>query len=50
MKNLENSLRNIADIHLHQQIKKKETLPNFNQINFMADIDLLLSEIISMKE
>lgn len=48
IKNLDNSLKNIADIHLHQQINKKEALPNFNQINFIADLDLLLSEIITL--
>jgi hypothetical protein len=46
MEHLDNSLRNIADSHLHIQIRKKEDLPTFNQVNFIADLDLLLSEIV----
>lgn len=46
MKNLENSLRKIADAHLHVKIRNRETLPTFNQVNFFADLDVLLSEII----
>lgn len=43
---LEHSSRNIADNLLHQQIRKAESLPNINQVNFSPDIDVLLSEII----
>ena len=43
---LQNSLRNIADNHLHQPIRKKEVLPTANQINFSSDLDVILSEII----
>lgn len=46
MQLLQQSLRNMADSHLHLQIRRKETLPSFTQVNFMADLDLLLSEII----
>lgn len=46
MQNLENSLRNIADSHLHQMIRKNEVLPNLIQVDFKSDLDLLLSEII----
>lgn len=46
MLHLNNSLRNIADSFLHSPIRKSEVLPTFNQINFKADIDLLLSEVI----
>lgn len=46
MQLLQRSLRNVADSHLHVQIRRKETLPSFTQVNFMADLDLLLSEII----
>ena len=46
MDRLNNSLRNIADSHLHIQIRNKEDLPTFNQVNFVADLDLLLSEIV----
>ena len=50
MDHLSNSLRNIADSHLHVQIRKKEDLPTFNQVNFMADLDLLLSEIVRIMQ
>lgn len=46
MQHLENSSRKIADLYLHGKIRKIETLPTFTQVNFMADLDLLLSEII----
>lgn len=48
MERLENSSRNIADGHLHNQIRIKENLPNETQVNYSNDIDLLLSEIIRM--
>ena len=48
MQNLENSLRNIADAHLHVQIRKSETLPNVTQVNFSADLDVLLAEIVRL--
>lgn len=44
--NLENSLRKIADAHLHGQIREKETLPNKTQVNFSRDLDVLLAEIV----
>src|SRR3989338_190343 len=34
MKNLDNSSRKISDAHLHTQIRKKEVLPNSNQVDF----------------
>ena len=46
MLHLFNSLKNIADIHLHSQINIKETLPNSTQVDYRSQIDLLLSEII----
>lgn len=46
MKNLENSSRNIADSYLHLPVRKKESLPTFQQVNFIADLDILLSEIV----
>ncbi len=46
LRNLENSSRNISDGLLHQRIRKKETLPTLNQVNFSPDIDVLLSEIV----
>lgn len=48
MKLLHQSLRNVADSHLHVQIRRKETLPVFTQVNFKADLDFLLSEIIRL--
>ena len=45
MQHLQNSLRNIADNHLHSHIRKNEILPNKNQVNFTNDFDVLLSEI-----
>lgn len=47
---LNNSLRNIADSHLHIQIRRKEDLPTFNQVNFIADLDVLLSKIVRVME
>ena len=50
MDHLNASLRNIADSHLHIQIRKKEDLPTFNQVNFIADLDLLLSEVVRIMQ
>jgi hypothetical protein len=44
MQHLELSLRNIADAHLHLQIRATEALPNMTQVNFSSDLDVLLSE------
>lgn len=46
MKNLNKSSRKIADSYLHQQIRTKEILPNSNQVRFIQDLDVLLSEIV----
>lgn len=46
MEHLNNSLKNIANSHLHIQIRKKEILPTEKQVNFSPDLDLLLSEIV----
>lgn len=48
MKNLQNSLRNIADSHLHGSIRTKEILPSINQVFFASDLDVLLSEIVRL--
>lgn len=45
MRNLDNSSRKISDSHLHTQIRKKEVLPNSNQVDFLNDLDVLLAEI-----
>lgn len=46
MTHLDNSLRKIADSLIHNQIRNKETLPSHTQIDFKADLDVLLSEIL----
>jgi hypothetical protein len=46
MEHLENSLRNIADAHLHTSIRQKEVLPTKTQVNFANDLDVLLAEIV----
>ena len=33
MQHLQNAARNVADGHLHQQIRKSETLPTAQQVN-----------------
>jgi hypothetical protein len=43
---LETSSRHIADSVLHQQIRKREVVPNRTQVNFSNDLDVLLGEII----
>lgn len=46
MHHLQQSLRNIADAHLHIQIRKTEVLPTGQQVDFRADLDVLLAEIV----
>gem|GEM_PF-4463465 len=46
MERLDSSLRKVADLHVHQPIKKKESLPEMTQVDFKSEIDVLLSEII----
>ena len=46
MQHLDNSLRNAADSFLHVQIRSKEVLPSFQQVDFRADLDFLLNEIV----
>lgn len=48
MKYLQESSRKISDSYLHTQIRKQETLPNKTQVNFSANLDLLLSEILRL--
>ena len=43
---LNNSLRNIADMYLHLPVRQKESLPSFVQVDFRADLDGLLGEVI----
>ena len=46
MTHLNNTMRSIADSYLHDTIRKKENIPNSNQVNFSQDLDILLSEIV----
>lgn len=48
MKTLEQSSRNIADQHLHCQIRAAETIPTGTQVNFSNDLDVLLGEIVRL--
>lgn len=43
---LQNTGRNIADAHLHFPIRKTEALPSKSQVEFRADLDVLLSEVL----
>lgn len=43
---LDNTARKIADQHLHVQVRKREVLPTFVQVDFSNNVDLLLSEIV----
>ena len=45
MERLDESSRKIADQHLHTKIRKSESLPTMNQVDFSNDIDVLLAEI-----
>lgn len=46
MQHLNNSMRSMADCYLHVTIRKNESLPNENQIDFSRELDFLLAEII----
>ncbi|WP_111309765.1 hypothetical protein [Confluentibacter sediminis] len=46
--NLQNSMRNIADGFLHKGIRNREVLPSETQVDFKADLDTLLSEVIRL--
>lgn len=46
MQHLNLSLRNIADAHLHVQVRSSEILPTGAQVDFRADLDVLLAEVI----
>ena len=48
MQHLESSARNIADGHLHGRIRKRESLPSRTQVNFAADVDVLLGEVVRL--
>lgn len=46
MRHLNESLRNIADGVLHVQIRQVESLPTPTQVDFRADLDRLLEEVV----
>jgi|GEM_PF-6851717 len=46
MGHLNVSLRSIADSYTHDLIRKKEILPNQQQVEFRASLDFLLSEVL----
>jgi len=46
MAGLDQLSRKISDSHLHTPIRDREVLPNANQVDFKAGLDVLLAEII----
>jgi len=46
MEHLENGSRKLADGYLHEHIRKKESLPTAEQVEYRSQMDKLLSEII----
>ncbi|MFP5483650.1 MAG: hypothetical protein ACLGGW_10290, partial [Gammaproteobacteria bacterium] len=46
MQHLESSSRKIADSYLHMHIRPKEVLPTKNQVEFRADVDVLVGEVV----
>ena len=46
MQHLENAARRIGDMHLHLQIRAKESLPTRTQVNFAPEMDMLLAEVV----
>jgi hypothetical protein len=46
MQRLEGPLRNIADMRLHSPIRSSEDVLTLVQVDFAADLDVLLGEII----
>lgn len=45
MQRLDQSLRSLADSYLHVTIRKVESLPSMNQVDFRSELDVLLSEV-----
>ena len=48
MRQLDTSLRKIADMHLHQPVRKAEALPLAPQVDFRGALDVLLSEVVRL--
>ncbi|MCO1336306.1 hypothetical protein MO867_18395 [Microbulbifer sp. OS29] len=49
MKNLDDQIRNIADSYLHTHIRKKESLPEPQQVDVRTLLDKLLEEVIRIE-
>lgn len=47
MSRLDDSLRHVADASLHRHIRRSDTLPTDSQVNFSAELDVLLGEVIA---
>ena len=47
---LEGVGRNVADSHLHTQMRGSETLPVSQQVNFGPDLDVLLAEVVRVTQ
>ena len=50
MLHLDTAAKKIADGFLHTQIRKSETLPTPQQVNFGAQLDVLLAEIVRITQ
>lgn len=50
IQHLENAARKVADAHLHMPIRKSETLPAAQQVNFASQLDVLLAEIVRITQ
>ena len=48
MRQLDTSLRKIADMHLHQPVRKAEVLPVAPQVDFRGALDVLLAEVVRL--
>ncbi len=46
MLHLDSTARKIADMHLHTQMRQRETLPSRTQVNSSQEMDVLLAEIV----
>jgi hypothetical protein len=47
MERLQTSSRHISDRWLHEQVRRKESLPNGTQVDFRQDLDVLLAEVVA---
>jgi hypothetical protein len=47
-RNLDDSTRKVADAHLHEQIRKREVLPNQQQVDAHQSLDFILAEVVRL--